>query len=192
MENYSLADIRAAMGEDGFGGGNGWWLILLFLFLGRGGGFYGGGGNPVTEADLCNANSFSELKGQIGRLSDQLGNTYMGLQNGLSNFGYETLRNFNGVERQIADCCCTTQRAIDSVRFDMANYAAAANANTTAGIQKILDKMCEDKEAQMAARIQQLELQQAMCGVVRYPLQATYAVNPAYPHYNNCGCGCNV
>lgn len=195
MENYSLSDLRAAMGgEDGFGGNGGLgWLILLFLFMGgAGGGFFGRNGTPVTEADLCSANSFSELKGNTARISDQISGMYTGLQNGLSNFGYETLRNFNNVERQISDCCCTTQRNIDSVRFDMANYAAAANANTNAGIQKILDKMCEEKEAQMAARIQQLELQQAMCGVVRYPLQATYAVSPAYPHYNNCGCGCNV
>lgn len=191
MENYSLADLRAAMGgEDGLGGGGFGWLILLFLFLmGRGNLFGGNGGNPVTEADLCSANSFSELKGSTARISDQISGMYTGLQNGLSNFGYETLRNFNSIGQQISDCCCATQRAIDGVKFDMANYAAAANANTTAGIQKILDKICEGEKAQLAARIQQLELQQAMCGVMKYPQQATYAVNPVFtPAFNSCGC----
>lgn len=79
-------------------------------------------------------------------------------------------------------------RANEATRFDLANYTAAINANTTAVGQKILDKMCENEKAAMAARIQQLELQQAMCGVVRYPNSASFAVGT--PFNFNCGCGC--
>ena len=84
------------------------------------------------------------------------------------------------------------QRNIDSVRFDMANYNAATNANITAGIQKVLDKMCADREAAMAARIQQLELAQAMCGVVRYPTGYTYNAGPSPFCGCNNGCGGNI
>lgn len=197
------ADIAAVMRNDGCNGGGfgnggfgngGGALVLIILFaliFGNGGFGFGGRGNAVTEADLCSANSFSELKNDVGRLSDQLGNTYTGLQNGLCNLGYTNLENFNTTQRMIADCCCTTQRAVDSVKFDMANYTADINATTNAVGQKILDKLCEDKEARMAARIQQLELQAALGNVVRYPVSSTYfaGTNP-FCNTNALGCGC--
>lgn len=181
MDSYSLADLRAATDNDGWGGGGGWIMIILFaLIFGLGGAGFGGnrGGTPVTEADLCNANSFSELKGSVGRLSDQVGQMYTGLQNGLSNFGYETLRNFNETQRQISSCCCETNRNIDSVRFDSAQ-------NT----QKILDAITGNRIADMQNQINQLQLQSALCGVVRYP--NTFAYNAGTNPFCSCGgCGC--
>lgn len=181
MADMSAADIAAVTRNndygcmDGFGGGGFFWIFaLLLLPMLSGGGLWNQRGNAVTEADLCNANSFSELKGSVGRLSDQVGAMYTGLQNGLCNLGYELQGLLNSLAAQVAQCCCELKGAIDNVRFDMANYFAASNANTTAGIQKILDRMCENEKAQMAARIQQLELREAMCGVVRYPTQWTY------------------
>ena len=189
---YSLSDVAAVTrNNDGYGWGDGSFMwIFALLILGMNGGFGWGGnrfnGNPVTEADLCNANSFSELKNDVGRISDQVGNMYTGLQNGLCSLGYTNLENFNATQRQIADCCCTTQRNVDGVKFDMANYTAAINANTTAQTQKILDAICQNKIEAQAQRINQLELQQAMCGVVRYPLATTY--NAGYSPF----CGCNT
>lgn len=195
MENYSLSDVAAVTRGneygDGFGMG-GWWMIILFALIFNGGGLWGNnrGGNPVTEADLCNANSFSELKNSVGRLSDQVGQAYTGLQNGICNLGYETLSNFNTLERQLADCCCTIQRGIDGVNYNGAMNTAAINANTTAGIQKVLDKLCETETNNLRSRVQQLELQSAMCGVVRYPTATTFATN-CNPFFGSCGCGCN-
>lgn len=171
-------------GDMGWGDNSFMWIFALLLL---GSGNFGFGGNRgVTEADLCNANSFTELKNSVMNVSDQIGSMNIGLTKGLCDMGYTTLAQFNQLEQQLSECCCTTQRAIDSVKFDMANYFAASNANTTAGIQKILDKMAADKEAAQAARIQQLELNQALCGVVRYPTSMTYATscNPFF------GCGC--
>ena len=190
-ETLSAADIAAVTNRgmnDGFGfGGNGgffWIFALLLLPMLSGGGLWGNRGNAVTEADLCNANSFSELKGSVGRLSDQLGNAYMGLQNGISNLGYELQRLLNTLSAQIYQCCCEIKSAIDNVRFEMANYHADTNAVTVATGQKILDKLgameLAQKDAtigQMAQRISQLELRDAMCGVVRYPMGTTYVSN---------------
>ena len=192
--NFSLSDIAAVLGGggDGKGWGNGFILIILFAIIFMfGGGFGFGGrsnGNPVTASDLCNSNSFNELKGSVGRLSDQVDGVNINLTKGICDLGYSTQSNFRDLMAQIADCCCTTQRNIDSVRFDMANYNAATNANITAGIQKVLDKMCADREAAMAARIQQLELAQAMCGVVRYPTSTAYATN-CNPFFGGCNNG---
>lgn len=191
--SYSLADIRAATEGnnwgDGCGMGGGFlsW-ILIFALLGGGGLGFGNRGNFVTEADLCNANSFNELKNSVGRLNDNQAAIARQTDNAICQIGYQNLQNTNTLSSQIADCCCTTQRAIDSVKFDMANYSAATNAAITAGTQKILDKMCADQTAAMQARIQQLELNQALCGVIRYPTATTYAVPSTCFGFNNCGC----
>ena len=192
-----MADDMAlgyALGQDnnsGFGGG-GMWIFALLILLGLLNGGFGGmgarGGSPVTEADLCSANSFSELKGSVGRLSDQVGGAYTGLQNGISNLGYETLKNFNGISTQMASCCCETNRNIDSVKFDMANYVASINATSTANTQKVLDAICGNRMADMQNQINQLQLQSALCGVVRYPNSITYGAG-ASP-FCNTSCGC--
>jgi len=64
---------------------------------------------------------------------------------------------------------------------------AAINANTTAVGQKILDAIAYNKMEAMQNRINQLELQNALNGVVRYPQGWTYnAGNSPF-----CG-GCNM
>lgn len=194
MDGTLSASDVALLNRDGMGwGDNSFMWIFALLLLGSGNFGFGGNGRAVTEADLCNANSFTELKNSVMNVSDQIGSMNIGLTKGLCDMGYTTLAQFNQLEKQLSDCCCTTQRAIDSVKFDMANYFAAANANTNAGIQKILDKMCEEKAAAQAARIQQLELNQALCGVVRYPTTMTYATscNPFFGAYSGYNCGCN-
>lgn len=181
MDSYSLADIRAATDDNDFGGGmGGGWIvwILLFALLGGGNGF-GNRGNCATTEDLASGFNFSALQGKTNEILTAVQNNNQVLGNAICNLGYQGLQNTNLLERQISECCCATQRAVDSVKFDMANYSAATNAAISAGTQKILDKMCADQTAALQARVQQLELQAAMCGVVRYPNATTY------------GAGCN-
>lgn len=179
--------------NDGWGDGGFMWIFaLLILFWGGNGAWGRNNGDVVTESALCNANSFNELKSSVGRLNDQVNGVNTNLGNAICSLGYETLQNFNTLERQLADCCCTTQRAIDGVNFNMSQATASINANTTAGIQKVLDQLCADKAERQAQRINQLELQQALCGVVRYPNATTYTAGFG-PFFNgNCGCGVNV
>lgn len=196
MGDYTLSDVRAATAGDGMFGGNGiWFLALLFLF---GGGFGGGWGNrscsPVTEADLCNANSFNDLKSGVRDLSGQISSMNVGLTKGLCDFGYTTLAQFNSLEQQLASCCCNIERNIDGVNYNVAQQAAAINANTTAQIQKVLDVICGNRMTDMQNQINQLQLQSALCGVIRYPTATTYGAgfNPFFGYgYGNCGCGCN-
>lgn len=192
----SLSDIAAVTGKDGMfdgaGGGGMWIFALLILLLIGGGGFFGNNrtnGEPVTEAGLCNAMNFNNLENAVGRLSDSLQSDYMGLQNGICNMGYESLRNFNGLQSQLADCCCTTQRAIDGVNYNNAINTAAINANTTEQTQKILDAMAQNKIENLQAQVNQLQLQSAMCGVIRYPNATTFSAG-MNPYFNGCGCGC--
>ena len=64
---------------------------------------------------------------------------------------------------------------------------ASINANTTAVGQKILDAIMGNKMEAMQNRINQLELQNQLAGVVRYPSGYTY--NAGQSPF--CGCQCN-
>ena len=194
MSEYSLSDLAAVTGNDGFGGmGGGWfaWVLLFALFGGNGFGFGNRNGNPVTEADLCTSQNFNNLQNAVGRVSDNQAAIARQTDNAICQIGYQNLQNTNTLASQIADCCCATQRAVDSVKFDMANYSAATNAAITAGTQKILDKMCADQTAALQSRVQTLELQQALCGVPRInPYGYGIYAYPACAGYTGCATGC--
>lgn len=74
-------------------------------------------------------------------------------------------------------------------RFDAAMNTAAINATTTAQTQKILDALAQNKIESLQNKVNQLEMQSLMSGVVKYPMASTYTagVNP----FCNCGCGYN-
>lgn len=209
MDNTADFAMGYTMGDRNNGYGNGWgnngmfgmeWIFALLILpmLWGGNGPFGrnGGGNPVTEADLCNANSFSELKGSVGRLSDQVGNAYTGLQNGLCNLGYTTLENFNALERLVSSCCCETKQIALENRYLAAQNTAAINATTVAENQKVLDAICglrmemkDDRINQMQNQINQLQLNAALCGI---PRTTPYGYG-IVPQFAQCGCGgcCN-
>lgn len=189
MENYySLSDIKSIMGDEGIGGG--WFLIvILFLFLfgfgnNRNGNCMGYCGNDgyVTTSQFESENNFRTLD-----------NSNRMTQNGLCQLGYEQANLINAstaqivgnittegrnIQSQLADCCCTTQRAIDSLKLE--------NCQNT---QKILDVIQGNRIAEMQSQISQLQLNQALCGVVRYPMASTW--NAGSNPFCGCGCGCN-
>jgi len=187
MSEYSLSDIAAVSDGGSFGGNS--WTGLLFLFaliFGFNGNCWGGNrsGNCVTEADLCTSQNFNNLQNAVGRISDQQAAIARQTDNAICQIGYQNLEQSAALGSKIDDCCCTTQRAVDSVKFDMANYAAATNVAIMENTQKVLDKLCAQENAALQARVNQLELQQALCGVPR--------INPygygVYPTFGNCGC----
>ena len=192
MDYPSISDIKAVTdGNDGMFGGSWGIILILFLIIMMGGGGWGNArGNAVTEADLCSSQSFTELKQGVARNGDAIANMYTGLQNGLSNFGYETLRNFNALGTQLADCCCTIQRGIDSVNYNGAINTGNIIQAQERGTQKILDAICGNRMQDMQNQINQLQLQAALCGVVRYPNAITYNAG-ASPFFGSCNPCCN-
>lgn len=190
MDNYSLSDIRAVTeGSDGMFGGNGlWFLALLFLF-GNGGFGWGGRSQAATTEDLANGFNFSGVNGKLNELVAGQANINQNLGNAICQLGYQSLDHAKSLSRQLAECCCNTQRSIDSVKFDMANYSATTNAAIAAGTQKVLDAITGNRMADMQNQINQLQLQSALCGVVRYPTATTYST-PCNPFFGYSGCGC--
>lgn len=224
MNDMSLADIAAVTrNNDGYGDGfNSWIWIIIFVIWGAWGGrgFGGNGGSDgsaVTEAGLCNAMNFQELANSVGRLSDNQALQFTQLTNGVCNLGYELqslnnatnvnmLQGFNAIQQVIDNCCCTTQRAIDSV-----NYNGAINTNTIVSAvkdstQAILSQMCEDKMAAKDGIIADLKNQVALNGLAEsfnskfcaiesvlgriptYPNGITYTAGPS-PFWNQACCG---
>lgn len=194
MDNYSLSDLAAVTKDaDGWGGGA-WWIIILFLFVFMGGGWGNRQGELGTYATAASQQEI--LFGQqFGLINDRLTN----IGNGICNLGYEMQGNIgqlgkemalaqngtnmaimqsaNGIQAQLAECCCTTQRAIDGV-----------NANLEAKFAALEKSQLEQRIAEQSARIASLEMDNRMYGVVRYPNGYAYNAGPS-PF---CGCGvCN-
>lgn len=187
--NYSLSDIAAVTNDGMFGGGNNGILWLFAILLLGGGGFgWNGRGNAATTEDLASGFNFSALQGKTNDILAAVNGVNQNIGNAVCSSTYELGGKIDG-------CCCQTQLGIQGVKFDMANYAAAANANTVAVGQKILDKLCDMESArkdeiiaQQGQRIAALEADARMCGVVRYPMSTTYSTC-CNPFFGGCGCG---
>lgn len=192
MADFTPADMAAVVGRNNgeMGDFGSWWVILVIILMWNRGGWGGyDNGNPVTEGDLCSANSFNELKSQVGRMSDMQNQQFMQTWNGMSNMGYETQNLVNRLQQQISECCCNTQRAIDGVNYNIAEQACAVKnaihqeAETTR--RELGQMITQDKFERMQARINELEnnemrcfvnnaVNQATAGMIRLPQQFTY------------------
>ena len=196
MDNYSLADIRAATGadENGWGGGGAWWIIILFLFmLGMGGGGWGWGnrGNDaLTRAEMQQGFDTQEITRKLDGLS-------YGMCDGFYAQNTTMLNGFAGVTSAVRDaqfaaqqCCCETNRNIDAVRYDAQKNTCDITTAIHAEGEATRALIQKNEMQNLRDRLQQMELREAMCGVVRYPMATTYTSggNPF------CGCnnGCNI
>lgn len=200
MENGLTASDVALMSRnnDGFGFGNeGLWLFAILALMGGGNGFFGGNGErAATVGDVQRASDFQALERQNNEgvaatrqsAYDVMGAIKDGNYNILSELrDIQTATNtgFAGMQK----CCCETLRAIDGVNYNGAINTANINANTTAQTQKILDALAQNKIETLQNQVNQLSLQNAMCGVVRYPNAWTY--NAGTSPFCNTGCNCN-
>lgn len=159
-------------GGDGFFGGDGLFLFAILALMWGGGGFFGRGadGRCATVEDLNNSANFTRLESQVMNNGNRTEYKTDAIQNGLCNLGYEMAQQFG-----------STYSRIDQ-------STALINANVTAQAQKILDRLSEDKICALQGKISQLELQQALAGVVRYPQAITYNAGVS-PFCSGCGCG---
>ena len=98
-----------------------------------------------AEVSRCNAQA---------NLLQTLNNNQMGLQQTLNNGQMGILQGFNGLQAQLAQCCCDNRAATQDVKYTIAtencsdrqtinNGVRDIIANQTAGIQTIMDKLCQ-------------------------------------------------
>lgn len=190
MENgYTLSDISAVTGAmNGLGGGNSLVTLLLLFALISGNGLFGARGDygqfatAASQQEILFGQQFQNLDNKMDRLGNGIADATFALNNSIKDGNYAT-------QTAIKDGSCTTQRNTDALRYDMAQMFANANAQHTAEIQQVKDLIKDNKIESLQGRINQLELQAAMCGVVRYPNTMAYDAGRS-PFCNCGGCGC--
>lgn len=165
--NYSLSDIAAV--TDGnrnngmFGGDWSAWIILFLLFGMFGGGYggFGGGFGGFGGAGF---------QGMATRADINEGFALNGLQTGITAIQQGICDSTYALTGAIKDCCCTTQRAIDGVNYNMANGFNSVNQtvntatrdileNQNTNTRAILDFLTQDKIATLTAENQSLKFQ---------------------------------
>ena len=245
-EGLSASDVAllTGNGNSGFGGNgdNAWWIILFLIFgLGRNGfgGGYGGGGvgeNYVLATDFATIErKLDSVNAGICDATFALNNTmtngfagvqqtlcqgFNGVNTAIYQNGFNTERGLWNVSSQIADCCCTTQRAIDGVNYNMAmntnsiqqtlcnntrDIIENANANYRAIHEELVANKLEMKNERIAEQqneINALRLKASQEAQNNYLIsQLRPCPDPAYivPNPNCCyqynvtpaSCGCN-
>ena len=156
MDNSNEFATGYAVGRDtngGYGNGNGFfgndwaWIVILLLFgYGRGfggfggfGGGFGGGscGSPcATQADLAAGFNNSAVLSGINGIDSALCQGFNGINTAILQNGYQTQAGLNALQHSLDSCCCTTQRAIDSVKYE--------NATNTCALQNTIQNTARD------------------------------------------------
>ena len=138
---------------NGFWNGDGIWAVINFaLIFGWGnngiGGFGGGQGSAVN---YTLASDFATIQRQLGDGFNSINNALDTQNTGICNLGYKQLelannigmnmmQGFNGVQSQLADCCCKTQQGAKDTQY--------AIASTGAGIQSAIKDCCCETDKQ--------------------------------------------
>lgn len=208
-ENGLTASDVALLNNDGMGG-NGWggmiWLFAILAMMGGGFGF-GGGYRPqyATQDFVQNGFNFNDLQDQNRDIMNAINfgtsqavattnQVYHDIMAGIYDKYSELQRDVAALQVGQAnllanqnECCYNLRAQLMQNNYDAAMRDAATNANFTAQIQSLKDMIKDDKMGAMQNRINQLELQNQLQGVVRYPNGWTYnAGNSPF-----CG-GCNM
>ena len=129
----------------GFGEGNGWWIILLFLFMGFGGGFGGGFNNNAAGfvgADVQRGFDQSAIVNGISGIQTTLSGNQMADLNRSFDVQTSILQGFNGLQGQLAQCCCDNRLATVQTQNVVQTEGAATRSVIQDSVQKVMDKLC--------------------------------------------------
>ena len=219
MDNGSLtaSDVALLSGDrGGWGDTSFMWVLALLILAGGGFGGFGGFNNAIGYENLATSNEvqrgfdaqnleaqtrdiLSAVNAGTAQTVAATNQTFHDSLAAMQNFYNESSRDIAslavGQANLLAkenECCCATLRAIDGVNYNNAMNTAAINEVTTTQTQKILDAITGNRMADMQNQINDLQLQNALSGVLRYPNSWSYdaGVNPFCT--SGCGCGCNI
>ena len=200
----SPADMAAVMGtnnrgNDAFGGYGAdmiIWLIVIAAIFNGGFGFGGWGGNGGFNSPA--GQGFATRTDIDAALSTQ------GIENGITGISTQLCNGFNSLSSQLADCCCTTQRAVDGVNYNLAaqtnilQNTVNNNGNAiqqalnsgfrdvieaqNAGTQRIVDLFTQDKIQSLQTELQSAQLQLSNAAQTNNIINALRPTpTPSYP-----------
>ena len=160
IQDMTPADIAAVVngdGNGGFGNGNGWWIILLFMFLGWGNRGWGGGGGDVGGDALYPwMNSAETVMNGFNGVQQAVCAGFANAETAATTRQMASMQQMFDLSQQFSNCCCENRLGLANLGADLAREACADRAavtdgvrdilaNQNAGIQRILDQMCQDK-----------------------------------------------
>ena len=163
--------VTPGYGSAGFGGGFGgdWAWILLLLVLFGGGGFGGGFGMDGLYPWMNNSQNINDgfrdqmltttITGIGDRLTSGLGDISSQLCNGFNATQVSMLQSVNGIQSQLAQCCCDNRLATCQTQNLVASESAATRAAIQEQTQAILDKMCQQEIDNLKGQVVALQNQ---------------------------------
>lgn len=188
---------------------SGLWLFAILALMWGGNGLFGGGnGNSnAIQADVNrgfdNQNLQAQTRDILGAVTGGTAQTIAASTanasnaiNAIKDGNAALIREFGNVETALTalsgkqqECCCEIKQAIAQANYDAAMRDAATNANLTAQIQQVKDLIQQNKIEALQNKVNQLELQNAVAGVVRYPNQMAYNAGTSPFCGGGCCCG---
>ena len=194
-DNDFMTGYVAGQNEGGRGGGGGFmdgagswvWILVIFALLfgwgGNGAGWNSGGGSGgggssmiypylggiATRSDISEGFALNNITSGITAIQQGICDSTYALNNTITNGFHGVDRGLCDIGYAIKDCCCTTQRAIDGVNFNMAkglcDITNVMNSNTrdiiesnNAGTRAVLDFLVNEKLASKDATIADLRM----------------------------------
>ena len=210
-------------GNGGFGGDWAWIILLLVLCGGWGNGFGGGFGGGMNDIYPW-MNQSNQLNGgfrdamindNITSIGDKLvsgfGDLSTQLCNGFNGTQMSILQSVNGLQSQLAQCCCDNRMATAQTQNVVQTEGAATRLAIQNQTQSILDKLCAleldgykreadslrqqltaanlaaSQAAQTAQIVDQTYARLSTCPVGTVPV---YGETPIFRCNGNNGCGC--
>lgn len=213
----SASDV-ALLNDGGLGNNSFIWLFAILALMGGGFGGWGNNNfaNAIGYENLStsnevqrgfdNQNSMANQREILGAVTSGTAQTVAATNQSFHDTLNAIQDKYGELQRDIAgiavnqaqtlanqnQCCCETKMLIQETsaqnRYDNALNTAAINANVTEQIQSVKDMIAGNRMADMQSQINDLQLQNAMAGVVRYPNAWTY--NAGLSPF--CGCNCGV
>ena len=222
---------------DGFGYGGCWmWIIVLFALMGGGFGGWNNRGDVASTRDVYASNDNQTLNANVRDLNNSMFRLGNGISDATFALNNTIVNGFNNTGRDIAngtyvidkaitdnryvlgqainenrfaakDCCCTTNRNIDQLRFDntigMNNIQAAIHAEGEETRKLIVanqmeqlkfalaerDRIIMMKDNALSQQEQTCTLRNDIINAVRpFPVPSFQVGNP----YGNNSCNCGV
>lgn len=187
-------------------------ILALFGLGGNGGLFGNGSGNSnAIQADVNrgfdNQNLQAQTRDILSAVTNGTAQTIAASTANATNAitaikdgNAALIREFGNVETALTalsgkqqECCCDIKQLIQaesaSTNAMIAQNKYEAAMNLAGFEQRLMSKLDANKIEELQSKVNALELQNAVAGVVRYPTSMSYAYN-ANP-FCGCGCGCN-
>ena len=169
-----------------FNGDGSWWILLLFILLGGWGNGFGGYGNGGGTAFVDNTvqRGFDQsaimngITGVGNNVVSGFGDTATNLCGGFAGVNAAIANGFAqaeiaanaramndmqamfGVQSALQNCCCENRASIADLKATILAENCSDRAAVTAGVQQVLDVLCQDKIDSKNEKL--IELQNAL------------------------------